>query len=339
MAAANKPAVLPPALGPGGTIAVVSPSAGFAGRFRRRTDRGVQALQALGYKVKLMPHALENQSWVSAPIEDRVADLEAAFTDPEVTAIISAIGGNHSAQLLPTLNMEIIAAHPKIFCGYSDITSLLNGINVRTGLVTFYGPALLPQLGEFPRPLPDTISAFRSAVAQPEPLMAVPEFPAAISESLDWASDNVRPRLITETAGRQVLRAGQGAGRLVCGCVPTLRHLIGTPWEPDFAGSVLVLDLPDRDYDPGELDADLWHLVNSGRLEVIAALLVGRLPVAASEDQLLFDQVVMEVCAPFRFPVISRFELGHGDPSVTLPIGCEAEVDGGKLIVTEPGVR
>lgn len=339
MAASSKPAVKPPALQPGGMIAVVSPSAGFAGRFPRRTERGVQALEALGYRAKLMPYAMENQSWVSAPVADRVADLEAAFLDPDVSVIMSAIGGNHSAQLLPALDMDLIATHPKILCGYSDITSLLNGINVMTGLVTFYGPALLPQIGEFPRPLPDTIAAFRSATGGSGPMMALPEFPSAITEMIDWAADSIRPRIITATAGRQVLRDGQGAGRLVCGCLPTLRHLIGTRWEPDFDGSVLVLDLPDRGYDASELDADLWHLVNAGRLESVAALLVGRLPAAPEEEQALLDRVVAEVCAPFRFPVISRFEVGHGDPALTLPIGCQAEVDGAKVAITESGVQ
>ncbi|MDI5961598.1 S66 family peptidase [Streptantibioticus silvisoli] len=319
-------------------MAVVAPSAGLAGRFPRRTERGITALRALGYQVRVMPHARESRSWVSAGVEERRADLEQAFLDPGVAAVLPTIGGNHSAQLLAGLDMELIAAHPKVLCGYSDITSLLNGIHVATGLVTFYGPALLPQFGEYPEPLAETVTAFQRAVTRPRPLGQVPEWDHVVDEFCDWGDDVRRPRHVGRTAGRRLLRAGSATGRLLCGCLPTLRHLIGTPWQPDFTDAILVLDLPDDGYDVRELDADLWHLRNAGLLGQVAALLVGRMARVTDEERTRMDAVIREVCAPFDFPVVSNFECGHADPCLTLPIGCRAALCDSVLTVLEPGV-
>src|SRR5215208_834822 len=75
-----------------------------------------------------------------APPERRVADLHAMFHDPEIRAILTTVGGDHSCQLLPHLDFELIRRNPKIFMGYSDITVLNLAIAARTDLVTFNGP-------------------------------------------------------------------------------------------------------------------------------------------------------------------------------------------------------
>ena len=87
---------------------------------------------------------------MSAPAEARVEDLHAAFLDEDVAVVLASIGGNHSNQLLPLLDFDLIRAHPKVFQGYSDVTVLHWAIASRAGLATFYGPALVPELGEFP---------------------------------------------------------------------------------------------------------------------------------------------------------------------------------------------
>ncbi|HEY2966291.1 MAG TPA: LD-carboxypeptidase, partial [Actinomycetota bacterium] len=121
------PLVRPRAVSPGHTVAVVSTSWGGAGLLAERFHRGVQALESLGYKVRVMPHALGTsdgvREWVSGTREERLQDLHAAFEDPEVTCVLSAIGGDHSAQLLEGIDFETIRSNPKVFCGYSDTTT------------------------------------------------------------------------------------------------------------------------------------------------------------------------------------------------------------------------
>src|SRR5512135_1254374 len=114
----------PPRLRPGDTVAIVSPSWGGAGLFPHRVELGVRQLEALGYRVKLARHALSHRNYASDTPENRAADLHECFADPEVRAIIAAIGGNHACHLLPLLYFDLIRHNPKIFMGFSDITVL-----------------------------------------------------------------------------------------------------------------------------------------------------------------------------------------------------------------------
>ena len=114
----------PPRLQPGDTVGIISPSWGGGARYPHRIERGAAHLRSLGFKVKIAPHALNSIGFVSDTPENRVADIHAMFLDPEVKAIIASIGGDHSCHLLPLLDFDLIAAHPKIFMGYSDITVL-----------------------------------------------------------------------------------------------------------------------------------------------------------------------------------------------------------------------
>lgn len=142
--------VIPRRLAPGDTIGIVSPSSYGGEAIRHRVERGVRQLEALGFAVKIAPHALNNVGWVSDTPQHRAADLHAMFADPAVRAIFATIGGDHSCHLLPLLDWELIRANPKIFMGYSDITVLNVAIRTMTGLVTFNGPTLLTEWAEFP---------------------------------------------------------------------------------------------------------------------------------------------------------------------------------------------
>src|SRR5262249_7722896 len=148
---------------PGDTVAVVSPSFGAVGRWAHRVERATVYLASLGLNVKTMPNAARDEGWASAPPEARASDLHAAFADDEVAVVLASIGGNHSNQVVPYLDFDLIAAHPKVLQGYSDVTVLHWAIANHAGLSTFYGPALVPELGEFPGVLPFTDGWLRAA--------------------------------------------------------------------------------------------------------------------------------------------------------------------------------
>lgn len=98
----------PPRARPGDTVAVVSLPAGAVGLFPHRVERGRAYLESLGVRVRLMPNAARTESWISAPAEARAAGLHEAFLDDEVTVVLARTGGNHSNQLLPLLDYELI---------------------------------------------------------------------------------------------------------------------------------------------------------------------------------------------------------------------------------------
>ena len=200
---------------PGDTVAIVSPSFGAVGLWPHRVERGTAYLEALDLRVRVMPNAARSESWVSAPAEARVEDLHAAFLDEDVAVVLASIGGNHSNQLLPLLDFDLIRAHPKVFQGYSDVTVLHWAIASRAGLATFYGPALVPELGEFPRVLPDTDRYLR-AVWFGEGEIAFEPAPTWTDEFLDWdtKADLSRPRVERESEGWISIRDGVTSGPL-----------------------------------------------------------------------------------------------------------------------------
>lgn len=126
----------------GDHIRVVSPSSSIerVGGFEANLA-AKEKLENLGFKLSFSEHYFENDIFDSAPIASRVADLEAAFADESVDAILTTIGGFNCNELLPYLDFDLIARHPKIFCGYSDTTALLNAIYAKTGMETYMGPA------------------------------------------------------------------------------------------------------------------------------------------------------------------------------------------------------
>lgn len=203
-------AVKAPALRYGDTIGIVAPSWCGPAVFPHRVERGVQFLEAEGYRVVLGAHAKGRDGYISGAPADRVADIHQFFVDPDVRAIVAAIGGDHSCQLLPLLDFETIRAHPTIFMGYSDISVLNVAIQAMTGLVTFNGPALMTDLAEFPVPYPYTVSSMVRTLRDARPFGRV--LPAAewTEEILDWDKqlDLTRPRATVPSSGWAWIKGG-----------------------------------------------------------------------------------------------------------------------------------
>ena len=329
----------PRSLRSGDTIAVVSPSWCGPAELPTPYRRGLAALRAHGFEVRVMPHAERRRGWVSGTPQERVADLHDAFADQQVRAVLCTIGGLHSAQLLPLLDFDLIAANPKVFCGYSDITSLHLAIHGATGLVTFYGPAVIPQWGAVGGPLAYMVEHFAQVVGRPEPAGSLPRADYEIQDTdVERAERTGEPLRRTPSRPREVLRGGRAKGCLVSACLPVARNLIGTPWEPELDGRVLVLETPEKPYDPETADADLTHLRLAGWLDGLAALVLCR-PYDFTDAQTeQLHEALMAHVAQWDYPVIARVEGGHTDPLPTFPLGVTVEVDSTDLVIRETAV-
>jgi len=196
---------------PGSTIGVVTP--GSPPETRAEVQRGIGWWESKGYRVKLMPGALEEDGWHAGSPEVRASDLQAAFADPDVDAIQTMRGGYGSAQVIPLLDFDAIAETPKAFVGLSDITALHAALLVRSRLTTFYGPSLT-MFGS-PSPSPFTADRLLQVLAG-ETTGPVPE-------------DHDRLTVISIAAGR-------ASGRLVGGCLvdfmENLQAVSGTNTPP-----------------------------------------------------------------------------------------------------------
>jgi muramoyltetrapeptide carboxypeptidase len=326
---------------PGDTVAIVSPSAPAFGRHPHRAERGIAYLESLGLRVKTMPHAAGVDGWVSAPAEARAADLHEAFADPDVAVVLCSIGGNHSNQLLPHLDFDLIRSNPKIFQGISDITVLHWAFQKETGIVTFYGPALVPNLGEFPAVLPYTDWFLRAAWFGDEPIRFDPA-PEWTDEFLDWdaKADLTRPRELRPSEGWVTVREGVAEGPLLGGCLETICwHLKGSRFWLDLDGAVMMLETSEETPSPAAVDAYLTDLEQLGVLDRIAGLVVARPYGYDDEERELLWRVVTERTS---CPVLANVDCGHTDPLLTLPLGVPVRLDAGARTletleaVTEP---
>src|SRR5687768_12364057 len=138
---AHEQTIVPPRLRRGDTVRVIAPARSRALIMEHDNTRWInERFAAMGLTLTFGEHVDEDDQFRSGSIEHRVADLHAAFADPAVAGILTVVGGFNSNELLPHLDFDLIAANPKVFCGYSDITVLQNAILARTGLVTYSGP-------------------------------------------------------------------------------------------------------------------------------------------------------------------------------------------------------
>jgi muramoyltetrapeptide carboxypeptidase len=316
-------------LRPGDTIGIVSPSFGAAGLFPHRVERGVQHLESLGYNVKIGPHALNANGHISDSAQNRAADINGFFADPQVKAIIAAIGGDHSCQLLPLLDYGLIWQNPKIFMGYSDITVLNVALYQKTGLVTFNGPMLLTDFAEYPRIPAYTGGYFRRTVCQPDPVGQIDPAPEWTDEFLDWGQqlDLTRPRATHPSPGWTWLKPGFAQGRLIGGCLTSMEHLRGTPYWPDWRDAILFLEGSEEKPPPARWDCVLMDYQNMGVFDQITGLIVGRPYDYSDAEKEALDQVIVDRTKAYGFPIITGMDFGHTAPQFTLPLGCQAEID------------
>jgi len=319
----------PPRLRRGDTVGIVSPSWGGPAAFPHRLERGVRQLEALGFQVRLAPHARASRGHVSATPEQRADDLHALFRAPEVRAIVASIGGDHSCQLLPLLDWELIRARPKIVMGYSDITVLTVAIWATAGLITFNGPMAMTELAEYPQ-MPEYSERWMlRAISRAEPIGLVEPSDWWTDELLDWTTqqDLTRPRARQPTSGWRWLKPGCAEGILVGGCLESLQHLRGTPYWPRWEDAILLLETSEERPSPAKVDGILMDYENMGVLERLRGLLFGRPTGYSPEERAQLREVILERTGRYTFPIIADMDFGHTSPMLTLPIGCRARID------------
>jgi muramoyltetrapeptide carboxypeptidase len=306
--------MIPEKLRPGDAICVVSPSTSLAviqAETRRVANKN---LSGLGLHVTFSRNAEALNPSRSSSIEQRLADLHDAFSDPQIKAVLTAIGGYNCNQLLEYLDDDLIRQHPKILCGFSDITALGNAILAKTGLVTYSGPHY--STFGMRRGLEYTLEYFRRCLMEDGPFEVVP--------SGTWSDDawyrHQEQREFIPNPGYLVINPGQAEGRLVGGNLCTFNLLQGTPYMPSLENTILMLE-DDSESRAEHIDRDLQSLLHLPGFEGVRCLVIGRFQVASQID----DETLR------RLPVIARANLGHCTPQMTFPIGGRAR------LVAEPG--
>lgn len=317
---------LPRALHPGGSVFVWAPSSPAPAVFPNRFRRGVEGLERAGYQVT----GGTSCDWATGPStlppEAVAKELHAALDDHD--AIVAAVGGWTLLPVLPHLDLDRIAAARRPIVGYSDVTSLLNVVAYRAGLVTFHGPMVLSEWGEAEGPWDYTAEMFRRAVGGGWEELVVEPAGAWTDELLWWDREDLRRRRPRAEAGaerRRVVQPGAGTGRLWGGSLVTLGLLAGTPFWPHPHAAVIFLEA--EAMAPDELWSRLEQLRLAGVFDEAVAVVLGRhsRPTATVSGFSDFDAVVRNVVPP-GVPVLAGVDLGHTEPMCSLPIGAMARV-------------
>ena len=323
----------PPKLVRGDTVRVIAPA-------RSRTmvnehDHSAlieQRFARLGLRLTFGEHVDDDDDFRSAPVAARVADLHAAFADPDVAAILTVIGGFNSNELLPHLDWELITANPKIFCGYSDITAVQNAILARTGLVTYSGPhwSSFGMRDHFEKTLDWFVEALMGSA--PIEVRAAPTW----TDDLWFLDQDGREPVAND--GWWTLQPGRAGGTIVGGNLCTWNLLQGTPFRPDLDGAVLFLE-DDAQSDPPTFARDLTSLLQLPDAATIRGLVIGRCQRSMGMTRSLLTQIVDNQPGLAGLPVLANVDFGHTSPMITFPIGGTAELTVGpdsRLVITSP---
>ncbi len=320
-AAPQSRTVRPKRLQPGDTVGLVNP-AGVVWE-PDQIEILVESLAALGLKAKRGANLLARRGYFAGTDEQRAADLNAMFADPEVKAIHCARGGWGCARILPLLDWAAIARNPKILLGYSDITALLLALHAKTGLVTFHGPVGLSQWSRFSVGYLKRVLLEGEAVTF-ENLKEIDEDDLAVVENRVWT-----------------LRPGTARGRLLGGNLTVLTSLVGSGYLPDWDGCILFLE--DVEEAPYRIDRMLTQLRLAGILSKARAVVWGTCTdcdPGKGYGSLTLPEVLEDHLRPLGVPAWSGAMFGHIDKQFTLPVGLEVEVDAsaGTIRMLEPAV-
>jgi muramoyltetrapeptide carboxypeptidase len=292
------PCVRPQALRPGDTVGIIAPASNIKPEL---LEAGCQALRALGYKPIYFDSILEKDIYFAGSALRRARELEEMFLRPEVRAVVCARGGYGANYLLDKIDLEKIRSHPKIFVGYSDVTTLLTYFSDVVGLVTFHGPMVTKDFSHV-----DGVD--------------LPSWQAALGGKAEWG--------VGAESGVKPLVEGRAEGILYGGCLSMLAASLGTPYEIRTEGAILFIE--DVAAKPFQIDRMLMQLKLAGKLHGVRGIVLGEmLDCVQSRDQdYALEQVVLRVVGDLGVPVAFGLRSGHVTRgNVTLPLGLRAELN------------
>ncbi|MBI3304387.1 MAG: LD-carboxypeptidase [Deltaproteobacteria bacterium] len=300
----------PPRLQRGDLIGVISPAAAVPADTLRR---GCEALERLGFAVRVGPHALDRYRFLAGTDHDRARELIAMFHDPAVRAVFCSRAGYGSGRLLPLLDFPTLGQMPKIFLGYSDVTLLLNAFVQQASLICFHGPVVA---GEF-------ANGFS---------------PRSLAHLLDLLMTGTREaRLAFPT----VIREGVAEGPLLGGCLSLLVTTLGTPFALDTTGAILFIE--DVGEKPYRIDRMLTQLKQAGKLDRLAGVIFAEMSGCRGDtnDPALLLSVIADVFSDYSCPVGFGLPAGHGGENLALPLGIRVRLDTVQrsLTLLEPAVE
>lgn len=317
-------------------IAIVSLSSGLLGEENliHKYEIAKKRLETeFSLEVVAMPHALKGIEYIYNHPEERANDLMDAFKDRSIKGIFCAIGGDDAIRILPYIDYEVIKNNPKIFLGYSDSTVNHFMMN-RAGLVSFYGPSIMCEFGEYVKMFDYTKEAVQN-------ILFTDCKDYEIKSSKYWTNDfvpwdikniNVSKKLLKESHGYETIQgSGLVTGKLLGGCIDVFPSIIGTeiwPNKEEWKGKILLIETSEEKISPEYLIRYLRNLGAQRIFEVIKGIIVGKPQEEKYYEE--YKEVYKKVLKEFHceeLPVLYNVNIGHSFVIGVLPLGSEIEID------------
>lgn len=298
--------MIPKKLQKGDTIGVIAPSNPITEKSMIDINNSIKLLEDCGYKIRLGKYALNNEYGYSASPESKAKDINEMFEDDEIKMLFCANGGFNSNSLFDYLDYELIKNNPKIICGFSDSTSLLNAIHEKTGLVTFHGPTL-KSLTTW-----DTDYGFREVIKRFE------------KKSLELGTS--KDEYIT-------IKDGTCEGELVGGNLSLISRMVAGKYSANFKNKILFIEDLGYESPEGMISNYLYYMKQNGVFDEVSGIWVGNYEV---ESGIGLEEILLQVLGTeYSFPIIKSNNFGHTDKKTVIPIGTKARIDTTKEIKIE----
>lgn len=315
--------MVPNKLKAGDEVRVIAPSRSMVILGEDCKKIATERLESLGLKVTFGKHVMEaDPDYLCAGIDARVEDLNEAFRDKNVKAILTVIGGFNSNQILDYIDYDSIKENPKIFCGFSDISALSNAIHAKTGLVTYSGPhySSFGMLKGFDYEM----EYFKKMFFQSE------EF--EIVSSNEWSDDawfiDQENRNFIPNDGMFIINEGEAEGNIVGGNLCTVNLLQGTEYMPDISNKILFLeddDMAGKIY-LMEFDRNLQSMMHMPEFKTVKGIVLGRSQKATEMTKEKWIKLIKNKKELANIPVIAGADFGHSTPIFTFPVGGSAKL-------------
>lgn len=318
------------------TVAIISPSKWLPSIFPQIYESWLETLKTLELQIKEYPSARKDIDFLYKNPEFRAKDINDAFANPDIKAIITSIGGDDSVRILPYLDIEIIKKNPKIILGFSDTSTLTNYLN-QLGLVTFNGPSIMAWLAQTNDLWKDFKEHIKTILFDtPKNYEYLP---------FDVYSNGYKDRRNKETIGKtkeKIKNTGRqriqweeiAKGELYGWCIEVLEMMKGTKFRPEndfWNNKILFLETSEEKPGVEQVKRMLRNYGMQGIFDKISGLLIGRARDYTDDEKKELEKVVFEVIhIEFKnktLPIIMNMDFWHTDPQRILPLGIKAEIN------------
>lgn len=292
--------MIPSKLKKGDTIGVIAPSNYIEKDDLEYINASIALMEASGFKVKFGKYVFEDTLGYGTSPEKRAADINWAFKDDEVKAIMCVKGGEDSNTTLDYIDYEMIKKHSKIICGFSDNTSILNAIHEKTGLVTYHGPT------------------FKSLTSW--------ETGYAYKQFIKTFVEDTGSLIMGEPEDEYTtIQAGQATGELVGGNLSLFTKLVCGKYAVNLQDKILFLEELGFEATPEMVNSNIYYLKQNGVFDKIAGLWIGNYehPSKIGLEKIIINAIGDE----YKFPIIKSDNFGHIDKKIIIPIGTKAEIN------------